>query len=80
MTVVGGNVTGSWASMMGYVPASALAAKVGGGAMASPDAAAGTSSLDLHALAKEMLEARARADQSAVARVYPDAITVTISY
>ena len=80
MTVVGGKMTGSRSALLDYVLASGLAGKVEGGAAARPDAAEGTWSLDPHTLAKEMLEAGAQVDRSATARVYPDTITVTITY
>jgi spore coat protein U-like protein len=80
MTVVGGKVTGSRSALLDYVLASGLAGKVDGGATASPDAAEGTWSLDPHTLAKEMLKARVRVDRSATERLYPDTITVTITY
>jgi len=79
-TVSGRKVSGTGSALLDYVHVSGLAGKVDRGETVSPDAAEGTWSVDPHALAKEMLEARARVDQSAAARDYPDTITVTITY
>ena len=79
-TVSGRKVSGTGSALLDYVLVSGLAGKADRGETVSADAAAGVWSLDPHMLAKEMLEARARVNQSGTARVYPDTITVTITY
>ncbi len=79
-TVLGRKVSGTGSALLDYVLVSGLGEKVDRGETVSPEAAGGVWSLDPHALVKEILEARARVDQSGVARVYPDTITVTITY
>jgi spore coat protein U-like protein len=79
-TVSGRKVSGTGSALLDYVLVSGLAGKVGRGDTVSTESAEGVWSLDPHALAKSLLEARARIDQSGAERVYPDAITVTITY
>jgi spore coat protein U-like protein len=79
-TVSGRKVSGTGSALLDYVLVSGLAAKVDRGVTVSPESAAEVRSLDPHALAKALLEARTRADQSGTAPVYPDTITVTITY
>ena len=79
-TVSGRKVSVTGSALLDYVHVSGLVGKVNRGETVSPDAVQGTWGLDPHTLAKEMLEARARVNQSGAARVYRDAITVTITY
>jgi len=79
-TVSGRKVSGTGSALLDYVLVASRAGKIDRGDTVSPEVAGGVWSLDPHALAKEILQMKARADQSGTAPVYPDAITVTITY
>ena len=78
--VSGRKVPGTGSALLDYVLVSGLAGKVDRAEAVSPESTGGVWSLDPHALAKALLEARTRTDQPGAAPVYPDAITVTITY
>jgi spore coat protein U-like protein len=79
-TVSDRKVSGAGSALSDYRLVSGLAGRVDRGETVSPDAVEGKWSADPHTLAKAILEARAQVDQSGAARVYPDTITVTITY
>ena len=79
-TVVGGIATGSGSPLLHRSLIANGSSIADLGVSVSPEASEGIWSADLHALSKKVAEAGRRVDESATERVYPDTITVTITY